>query len=349
MHVTTRRHTIIDSLFPAGVPRLWCPPLTHFRADGSLDQHRICRHLEAMSPSVQGVLVPGSTGEGWDLTDPETRQLLSIVLDAARDLDLHVLIGVLRHDVAEILAAIRATTDWLCESAGTSSPLAAMTALHVVGYTVCPPRGAELSQETLYGSLSSVLELGHPTAIYQLPQVTCNEISPETAAQLAAQYANFFLLKDTSGEDRIVLSGVDLQGVFAVRGAEGTYARWVKASGGPYDGFLLSSANCLARELAAIFNLLDQGQPDAARSRSQRIEQVVAGCFEIVRDHGAANPFTNANKILDQVMAYGPACLRQPSPYLRGGRQLPIQFVERALELAAQFQLVPERGYLDGH
>jgi dihydrodipicolinate synthase/N-acetylneuraminate lyase len=329
------------------VPRLWCPPLTHFRPDGGLDAPRIARHLQVLSPYVRGVLVPGSTGEGWDLSDAEVRELLTIVLDAAQPLGISILVGVLRHDPAEMLDVIRSTSDWLCARTSTPAPRAAMSRCGVVGFTVCPPRGAMLGQDALYAALADVLSLEHPTAIYQLPQVTGNEIGPETAARLAAEYANFFLLKDTSGDDRIVRSPCDLQGVFTVRGAEGDYARWVKSGGGPYDGFLLSSANCLARDLAVMMTLLDQGRVDEAQRASDRIAQMVRACFEIVSGHTAANPFTNANKILDHVMAFGRRCLSKPAPCVRGGQRLPIEFVERALDVVTQCDLLPARGYME--
>ena len=212
---------------------------------------------------------------------------------------------------------------------------------------MCAASGAELSQQEIRDGLAAVLELGQPTAVYQLPQVTQNEISPASVAWLAARYPHFYLLKDTSGDDRVALADVDLQGVFLVRGAEGQYARWLKTGGGPYDGILLSSANCLARELAAMMHALEAGDQVAAGRLSDRMQNVVQGCFGIVRDHPAANPFTNANKILDHIMAYGHESLHQPPPYVRGGHQLPRQFVERAYEIAAQCDLVPNRGYLE--
>ena len=346
MDVSVRRRELVASLFSRGIPHLWCPPLTHFRADGQFDTERIRGHLQAISPYARGLLVPGSTGEGWDMTDAEVRQLLAIVLDIACELELSVLIGVLRKNLAEMLAVIEHTVDWLRQRTGASSDRAALAASGVVGFTVCAVSGAELSQQEIRDGLAAVLELGQPTAVYQLPQVTHNEVSPESVAWLAASYPHFYLLKDTSGEDRVALADVDLQGVFLVRGAEGQYARWLKTSGGPYDGILLSSANCLARELAAMMHALEAGDRVAAGRLSDQIQNVVQGCFGIVRDHPAANPFTNANKILDHIMAYGHESLHQPAPYVRGGHQLPRQFVERAYEIATHCDLVPNRGYL---
>jgi len=70
--------------------------------------------------------------------------------------------------------------------------------------------------------LTPTLELGVPVALYQLPQVTLNEIGPELVSNLAGRFPNFILFKDSSGGDRVVLSGMDLGGVFTMRGAEGT-------------------------------------------------------------------------------------------------------------------------------
>lgn len=66
----------------------------------------------------------------------------------------------------------------------------------------------------------------------QLPQVTRNQMSPELVARLARQFAHFLLFKDTSGRDRVAVSGLDFTGVFLVRGMEGEYARWLKAGDG---------------------------------------------------------------------------------------------------------------------
>jgi dihydrodipicolinate synthase/N-acetylneuraminate lyase len=346
VEANAQRRGLVDVLFPEGCPRLWCPPLTHFDAAGRIDAGRIRRHLEVLAPYARGLLVPGSTGEGWDLADAEVRELLAIVLDAAGRLGLRVLIGVLRRNLSEMLAVIQGTASWLCDRSGAASNLAAMCAAGVVGFTVCAPCGAELTQDQLQESLALVLELGHPTALYQLPQVTQNEMAAETVARLAAAYPNFYLLKDTSGVDRVALAGLDLGGIFLVRGAEGQYARWISSGGGPYHGFLLSSANCLARELATMMNALSAGERREADQMADRVERVLAGCFRIVADHPAANPFTNANKILDHVMAYGSEARDHSPPYLRGGRQLPAEFVDQAFELVADNGLLPAQGYL---
>lgn len=76
---------------------------------------------------------------------------------------------------------------------------------------------------------------------------------------LAGRHPNFILSQDTSGADRVALSGLELEGVFLVRGAEGGYDRWTKPAG-PYDGCLLSTANTFAAELHEVQALLAAGR-----------------------------------------------------------------------------------------
>jgi dihydrodipicolinate synthase/N-acetylneuraminate lyase len=346
MDSAAERRSLVSTLFPDGTPTLWCPTLTHFLADGRLDKNRIRRHLEVLAPYAKGILVPGSTGEGWDMDDSEVRQLLETVLDIAGQNGIKVLIGVLRHDLDDMLRVLRDTMQWLAAKTGRPAGMAAMQAANVAGFTVCPPRGSELTQEQIHTGLSAVLELGYPIALYQLPQVTENEMTPETVADLARRFPNFYLFKDTSGEDRVASANVDLKGVFLVRGAEGQYHQWPRAAGGPYDGFLLSTANCFSSHLATILERLANNQAQEGIDLSERISRVVTQCFEVVRSFPAANPFTNANKALDHVMAYGTQWNDCPAPYLRGQHQLPMEFIQSAFELLKEEALLPERGYL---
>lgn len=103
----------------------------------------------------------------------------------------------------------------------------------VVGIVACAPSGAGLSEAVVEASFERILGLGLQTAIYQLPQVTGNEISSGTISRLAARHANFIMIKDSSGEDHLAEAGLDLGGVFLVRGAE---------HGSPFPAELVSRA-----------------------------------------------------------------------------------------------------------
>jgi hypothetical protein len=77
--------------FPFGIPRLWCPPLTHYKPDGSLDTNRIASHLRHLSPYVQTYLIFGSTGDGWELSDGEMSELLDFLILQAEELEIRLL------------------------------------------------------------------------------------------------------------------------------------------------------------------------------------------------------------------------------------------------------------------
>jgi dihydrodipicolinate synthase/N-acetylneuraminate lyase len=333
MSSSAARETLARSLFPNGIPRLWCPTLTHFRAARVPDADRIQAHLASLSPFVRGILVPGSTGEGWEMNDEDISALLDIVLDAANRFGIRVLIGVLKTTVEDMLTCLDSMSQFQNHPA-------------VVGFTVCPPKGKLLNQSEIRKALATVLERGKPTALYQLPQVTENEMDANTVASLAEEFSNFILFKDTSGEDLVVKSQVDLGGVFTVRGSEkGGYSSWPKSSGGPYDGFLLSTANVFASDYSRMLELLDAGRANEADLLSNKINGVVSQAFEIVAGFPHGNAFANANKVIDHCFAFGDEALRVEPPLLYGGTRLPRVMIERASELLQSHSLARSAGY----
>ena len=342
----TRARFLKDSL-PDGVPLLWCPPLTHYDHQGAINASRMAGHFRHLSPYVRGFLIPGSTGDGWELTPAERRQVLAIGLEQAQQLNAHVLIGALHPDTSETLALIREDLDWLKSRSGESEPAKALAKARVCGFTICPPRGQHLSQQEIGRALASVLALGLPTALYQLPQVTLNEMSTDLAADLALHHANFIFFKDTSGVDAVVLSGKGLAGVFTARGAEGDYARWLKTAGGPYDGFLLASANCFARELHRVIADISAGQLEAARRLSDRLTAAVIEILRLAAPLPNGNPFTNGNKAIDHFFAYGPKAATAAPPRLHAGSCLPVEFIRSVGEILSRVQLMPAKGYLE--
>lgn len=53
----------LSSIFPKGVPLLWCPPLTHYDRQGAVDPSRMAAQFQQLAPYVGGFLIPGSTGD----------------------------------------------------------------------------------------------------------------------------------------------------------------------------------------------------------------------------------------------------------------------------------------------
>jgi dihydrodipicolinate synthase/N-acetylneuraminate lyase len=338
------RQQLIGRLFPRGIPRLWCPLLTHFDDGGAIDRDRTRAHLQFLRGSVRGLLIPGSTGEGWEIDAVETRTLLECVLDEIARTGMHLLIGVLKTDVDAMLQTIADTTAWLKRRTGVDDPLESMVRSGVCGFTVCPPSGAGLTQDRIAAGLEAVLAHGLPTALYQLPQVTRNEMSSETVVALADRFPNFYLLKDTSGRDLIAASG--LRAVFLVRGAEGGYASHLAEGGGAYDGFLLSTANSFGPELARIVAHLERGESEAARALSARLSAFADEVFAQAARVPAGNAFTNANKAVDHFFAHGPQAGRLPAPRLHSGVRLPEELIEATRDALTRHRSMPQRGYL---
>ena len=65
----------LASILPGGMPPLWCPLLTHYTREGALDHARMKAHLTHLAPHVRGFLIPGSTGDGWEMDDREIREV----------------------------------------------------------------------------------------------------------------------------------------------------------------------------------------------------------------------------------------------------------------------------------
>lgn len=339
------RQQLVDRLFPAGIPALWCPPLTHFDDRGELDRERMRAHLRSMQPWVKGFLVPGSTGEGWDMSPDEAREVVAFMIDEVREVHGHLLVGVLATTVDDVLRRIEDAMASLARQTGVRDPLAGLATSSVCGFTVCPPSGSGLGQDRIRAGLEQVLSLGAPVALYQLPQVTRNEMSPETVAALAARFPGFYLFKDSSGADRVAESG--FREAFLLRGAEGGYASHLAGAGGRYDGFLLSTANCFAGHLGGLIDDLRAGRREEAEAFSRRLTAVWDELFEPASKVGDGNAFTNANKAMDHFFAHGPGAAKLAPPRLHSGKRLPPQLVLAAGAALARHGLMPASGYLE--
>lgn len=331
-----------------GVPqdgaRLWCPLLTPFDSSGEIDHMRLRRHMDFLRPAVDGFLVPGSTGDGWTLSQEQTQALLATVVEEAVESGVGLLIGILKPDRDGMVDALMRTSAWLRQRAGTEDTMAALHSASVQGFAYCAPHGQDRSQQDIVDVMDSLLATGLPATLYQLPQITGNEVAPQTVRSLAARHPNLRMFKDTSGTDRVANAGVD--DLYLMRGAEGGYSRQLKLAGGRYDGFLLSSANGLGPQLAELIDHLRQGRRAQADALSTRLEAVVSTVFSAAAALPYGNVFTNANKAIDHFMAFGPDPRRVAAPRLFCGRHLPADLLATTGEALARHGLMPAQGYL---
>lgn len=337
-----QRVSQIARLFPRGVDRLWCPLLVHFREDGSVDGTRISRHLESVLPRVRSFFAAGSTGEGWELDDGQVAEVLRLLLAVP---GTEILAGALRPTLAGTLRCITTVLRDIGIERG--DPRAWDRIRGLKGVVVSPPSGEHIPQADIHAALEEVLDLGFPTVIYNIPQVTRNEVAPETVSDLARRCPNMLMVKDTGGTDRIARSALPLHGVVLLRGAEGDYAGSLRARGGPYDGLLLSTANSFAPQLRCVMAAIDRGDAADADRVSEDLTRLVRRIFAEVEPIPFGNPFTNANKAADHWMAHGRRGWDTPPPRLHGGRPLPEDVVNQVGSILDEERLVPEEGYLD--
>jgi dihydrodipicolinate synthase/N-acetylneuraminate lyase len=341
----TKRSSLISKLFPNGIPKLLCPPLTHFNGLMRIDRKRTLAHYAAMSRYVGVFLIPGSTGDGWLLSDESAMEVLSLASGFAVNNNGGTLAAVLKPDLSDMLIGIERVRDTVAASTGRRDAEGFM-AFGLKGVTVCAPTGADRTQTEIEDALRTILDIGIPTALYQLPQITMNEISPAVLERLASQYPHFILFKDTSGRDTAALSGVDLKGVYLLRGAEGEYAHWYKGRGGQYYGFLLSTANGFAPELTRIIALSDAGDAAGARALSDKLDKLVSALFDLVASVPVSNSFANASRVADHMRAYGDAWKNSPAPCLPDGSRLEPGILAEGAALIKAAGFMPEQGYL---
>lgn len=343
--VEEKRRQLVAALFPEGIPRLWCPPITQYGADGRLDPQRTRKHLRFLCRTVRTFLLFGSTGDGWELSDTEKKEMLLFYAGEARQLGFRMLIGVLEPNKGAAAREMGKWVAWMQETTGKKDATEAMAQLHVCGFTVCPPKGAGLSQQEIGQELEGMLRLGYPTVLYQLPQITCNEMEPLTVQGLAQGYPNFYMFKDTSGQDAVVCSGLSFGGVFFVRGAEGNYEKWSALSGGCYDGFLLSSANTFGNRLLATLEALRKGGREEAAQNSAVVADIIGKVFAATESLEGGNVFANANKCIDHILAYGEAWGEHGSPMRHCGECIPLDCLEKTYAVLRDAGEVPKQGY----
>ncbi len=346
--VAGKRQSLINKLFPSGIPRLWCPLLTHYKSDGTIDFDRMRVHFNHVAPWARGFLVPGSTGDGWELTEDETLEVAAFAIKQARMREISLLLGVLKADVETMKRTISSMIKMLQENpSGKEDAGQILQANHVCGITVCPPRGKSLTQPEIEAGLSAILDMGTPTALYQLPQMTENEVAPETFERLVQKYSNLVFFKDSSGQDDIATSYVYKGGVFLVRGAEGSYAQWLTETGCCYDGFLLSTANCFSQNLFSLIESLEKNDQEKAREISEILTTVVSEVFALVQPLPYGNPFTNANKAMDHFFAFGPSANTTEGPMLHETVRIPHDIIQATGAILTHYNLMPEKGYME--
>jgi 4-hydroxy-tetrahydrodipicolinate synthase len=321
---------------------LWVPLLTHYRASTTpsgavrVDPERMASQVRAISPAVRQFLLAGSTGDGWEL---ELDAFMDIVrLSRRQDVfgGSKLLYGILRPTTEEVV-------DWAVRL---EASLAADggPAGEYMGLAVCPPINPAADQATILRHYQTVLDrTTSPVAVYQLPQVTQCTIERETMEYLARD-KRVTMFKDTSGTDTVAQGG-PISGVLLVRGAEGNYVESL-ASEGPYDGWLLSSGNVFGPAFRRMLDLRANGVTLRARQLSSVVASMVEALFEAAGNVPFGNPFSNANRAVDHLLARGGSWRDSPLPMTVNGTALPAELISAAEDIIGHLPGIRQKGYL---
>ena len=342
--ISKERANLLLSIFPNGLPRVWCPALVHYKSKDQIDFVRIEAHLDYILQDVKSLFLPGSTGDGWELCEKEYEQIVHFTLGfAKKNPDIQLLIGLLHNEFDGMLGQLE-TVEKIAKDLNIGSN-GKINIKGFKGFVVCPPSGKSVSESRMHSTFESLFKTEYPFTLYQLPQVTQNEMSPLLINSLADSFHNFIMVKDSSGADLIANTRLDYSGVVLIRGAEGNYSKMLKGAGGNYDGFLLSTANCFPKHIAKIVDLVRNKRLESADSLSINLTRAVEKIFNVANAIVTGNPFTNANKLIDHLNAYGELWREFPMPVLHSGDNINEELVFETESILKYYNLFPDSPY----
>ncbi|MBZ6226336.1 4-hydroxy-tetrahydrodipicolinate synthase [Streptomyces olivaceus] len=230
------------------------PLVTPFEADGELDTASLRRLIEHhVAQGSHGISVTGTTGEPGALTLDERLHVLCVAAEAL-DGRLPFVPGTGTHQLPETIAITRRAAE-----------LGADAALVIVPYYARP------TQEGLYAWYSSLAEaVDIPILMYNIPSRTGVELAPETVGRLFRDVPNIIGMKEASpdfahanfvlretGPEFLLFSGLE------------TLCFPLLAIGGA--GFISVTANLVPREIARMYEAVQEGAWDEARDLHYRL------------------------------------------------------------------------------
>ncbi|HEY8641481.1 MAG TPA: dihydrodipicolinate synthase family protein [Candidatus Dormibacteraeota bacterium] len=236
-------------------------PLTR---EGAVDEPAVRRLVEhVLAGGVHGLLPLGSTGEMASLDEPARRQVLAAVVEAAAG-RVPVICGVAQTHLAAARAEVQA-----------AARQGAMAVL------VAPPFYYPIDQATVLGFYRRLAaDSPLPILVYNIPQNTKVVVEPDTVGALAHE-GTVVGIKDSSRDfeyfERVLLATRDLPGFRAFTGSD-TMLMASVAMGG--CGTICGAANVAPGLVVSVYEAAARGDWDAARTRQDRLIEVVMAVRE---------------------------------------------------------------------
>jgi dihydrodipicolinate synthase/N-acetylneuraminate lyase len=253
------------------------------------------------------------------------------------DKKINIVIGILRTDVDGMFKMLDYAVNFL-KDIGITVNSDDYEESRFKGFVLCPPKGKNKSQDEIRDTFVRFLDLNYPTVLYQLPQVTENETTPDTLEFLVEEYANLYMMKDSSGDDIIARSERDYHKLILVRGAEGGYSDMLKKSGGFYDGFLLSTGNSFPKELKDMCDMIDDDNEHDADELSHRLTLAINEVFDLSKNIKNGNAFTNSNKMIEHIRKFGDEWKNKQLPRIHSGENIPKELLEKTEDILKKYK-----------
>jgi hypothetical protein len=95
-----------------------------------------------------------------------------------------------------------------------------------------------------------------------------------------------------------------------------------------------------------MLDLLEADRREEALAISRVLTSVVNEMFAAAAKLPFGNPFSNANRAVDHLWAYGSGWMNAPAPLTISGNEIPRELLEMASDIVGRFPVLPERGYL---
>jgi 4-hydroxy-tetrahydrodipicolinate synthase len=230
------------------------PLVTPFTSAGAIDEAALRRLIDLqVAGGSHGVSVTGTTGEPSALTLEERERMIAIGAEQVAG-RVAFAPGTGTNNIDETLRLTRFAARESVDAA-----------LVIVPYYNRP------SQEGLYRHFATVLEATDlPILVYNIPGRTATNMQPETLARLRRDYPHLIGVKESNkdfeqpsrilhqcGRDFLVLSGIELlcYPMLAIGGA----------------GHVSATGNLLPREVAALYDLVQEGRHSDALELHYRL------------------------------------------------------------------------------
>lgn len=337
-----KRKALISRLFPGGIPRIWCPMLTHYTPDGGIDVFRMRALLRSLAPHVGGLMLTGDLGDGWQLSRRHCEQVLSACRDDARALGMRVLFAVAEEESQDAYGTIVYHLESLAREHGKESAPENLIAAGLCGYSIFAPFGAGDDSESVENALRPILKIGAPIAIINSPVRTGTNLSPALIGKLCDEFPNFYLYQDNSGLDEYVLSPYDDDSLITLRGVEFDYNNWYNH----YDGFMLPFANAFASTLTRVWAEREDENEAIAQEMTQKMDSLIHNLLDLAQRLDG-DVMQNAVRLCDHFRAYGKDAWEMEISPIPAQTVFPARIIEQVGDLINDAGLLNnENGYL---